>query len=497
MSLKPLLVVSLCAILVCTGMTGAVTAETTHIDSSVEDHVAMTTVSPEGESLLSVEDDDTDDAGDSDDTESTEDEGGDESDSSAEDGSSGEETEEDGEAAEDSNNADELNDGDTTQEESSDTLVEDDDDARDENDDDTEDASDDADDEDGDDVEDENDNEDTEDSDDADDENDDDAEDGDDDDAEDGDDADDENDDDDLKDSDEVNDATDDDARKNDDGKTGVQTANASAVSEPSSGGGGSGQDTSTGPSPAGVGLVTGAGAVAAGLLARRLALSGTTGSVSMAANAGSATMLTGARGATQVAVSLASELADRVRMIVTDWGERIIGAGGYAKWAGDDPLAHETRAELHDQIQAEPGTCLSALGESQTLDVSFGTVRYHLRILEREGLVTSEKVNGRRQFYPVGTSPDTLNIALNRDPTRKILEALAESADTVSGLASRVDRDPSTVSHHLSRLEDDGIVERERDGQAVTNRLTSSVKQVLSQEAFTDSRGIEIPADD
>jgi predicted transcriptional regulator len=144
--------------------------------------------------------------------------------------------------------------------------------------------------------------------------------------------------------------------------------------------------------------------------------------------------------------------------------------------------VTHETRASLYEHLRTEPGTHLSALADVGGVDASLGTVRYHLKILEREGLVTSEKRRGRRRFFPVGTPPDVLECALHSASTRAVLEALAESADTVSGLAERLDRDPSTVTYHLSRLEDDGLVERERDGQAVVNRLTPGVEAVLTQ---------------
>jgi DNA-binding transcriptional ArsR family regulator len=44
------------------------------------------------------------------------------------------------------------------------------------------------------------------------------------------------------------------------------------------------------------------------------------------------------------------------------------------------------------------------------------------------------------------------------------------------------VDRDASTVSHHLSRLEADGLVERERDGPAVVNRLAPATRAALER---------------
>ena len=249
------------------------------------------------------------------------------------------------------------------------------------------------------------------------------------------------------------------------------------------------------GSSPAGITVA--AGALAAGVLARRLVLSASGGAVSASANVGSAAVLAGPRGAAQAAVASGSEFAGRARGLVTDWGGRILGTAGYAKWAGEDPLAHDVRADLYDHVRAEPGTYLSAFGEARTLDVSLGTIRYHLDILEREGLVTSETVGGRRRFYPVGVSPDELEIALDSDATRAILDALAESADTVSGLADRIDRDPSTVSHHLSRLEDADLVERERDGRAVVTRLTPGVRRALAEEPVADTETAGTPADD
>ncbi len=149
--------------------------------------------------------------------------------------------------------------------------------------------------------------------------------------------------------------------------------------------------------------------------------------------------------------------------------------------------ITHETRASLYDHLRTKPGTYLSALTDAAAVDAPRPTVRYHLKVLERRGLVTSEKRRGRRHFFPVGSAPDTLELAMSSASTRAILEALAESADTVSSLAERVDRDPSTVTYHLSRLEDDGLVDRERQGQAVVNRLTPGARTVLRQGPLTE----------
>jgi DNA-binding transcriptional ArsR family regulator len=229
--------------------------------------------------------------------------------------------------------------------------------------------------------------------------------------------------------------------------------------------------------------VAAGVGALAAGAVARRVLFAGAAGGAKASVGtAAAAPRALARRGAAAVADRLGSAGAT-----AGDWVWRFLAAAGYAKRTTDDPLAHETRAELYDHVQAAPGTYLSAFDDAPALDASLGTIRYHLKVLEREGLVTSEKVGGKRRYYPVGGSPDALDVALASESTRALLEALLAAPDTVSGLAERVDRDPSTVSHHLSRLEADGLIERERDGQAVTNRLTPGVERVLASGPFAD----------
>ena len=73
------------------------------------------------------------------------------------------------------------------------------------------------------------------------------------------------------------------------------------------------------------------------------------------------------------------------------------------------------------------------------------------------------------------------LAAALDDEGTAEVLHALARLGASHGGrLADELDRDASTVSHHLSRLEDAGLVEREREGRAVVNRLAPEVRAML-----------------
>lgn len=152
------------------------------------------------------------------------------------------------------------------------------------------------------------------------------------------------------------------------------------------------------------------------------------------------------------------------------EWGIRLFGLCGVHDH--EDPLDNETRATVYDHLVRSPGTYLSEISDATSLPL--GTVRYHLKVLRAEGYVTRTEVRGRQRYVPVGEELSELDAALAEEVSEAVLRELARGGpDSVSGLADRLDRDPSTVSYHLDKLESAGLVERERTGQAVENGLT------------------------
>jgi predicted transcriptional regulator len=164
----------------------------------------------------------------------------------------------------------------------------------------------------------------------------------------------------------------------------------------------------------------------------------------------------------------------------------------GYQRYADDDPLEHDLRATLYDRIREEPGIYLSALAERS--DAPMGTVRYHLRVLEFEGMVVTDRRNGKRRYVPLGVEPDALDAVMHEDAPRAVLEALFEGGPaSTSELAERLDRDPSTVTHHVQRLEESALVERERDGRAVVTRLDGDARAALARRLMDiDTEAVE-----
>ena len=186
----------------------------------------------------------------------------------------------------------------------------------------------------------------------------------------------------------------------------------------------------------------------------------------------------------TSVLILSRSGFCDRCRSI--DPFSRMFALFRYSRYDDSDPLEHEGRESVFEAIEETPGVYLSAVGERTGLSLS--TIRHHLQVLERESLVMSVKVHGKRRFYPAYSEQVELTAALNDEATANVIDALSRlGSASVSELAEDLDRDPSTVTHHLQRLADDDIVVRERDGRTVVNRLSSTVHTILTDDVATD----------
>jgi DNA-binding transcriptional ArsR family regulator len=165
------------------------------------------------------------------------------------------------------------------------------------------------------------------------------------------------------------------------------------------------------------------------------------------------------------------------------EWIPRVLTAVGYSRYDDSDPLTHPTRAELYELIAASPGTYLSEL--STQADVPTSTARHHLDVLVREGVVTTSTVRGKRRYFSLDTGDEAIAAALSDDASAAIIQCLADTGPaSVSAIADDLDRDVSTVSHHLGRLAENGLVEREREGRSVYNELVPEVEDALNGDS-------------
>lgn len=162
--------------------------------------------------------------------------------------------------------------------------------------------------------------------------------------------------------------------------------------------------------------------------------------------------------------------------------------AASYSRYDDSDPLDNDVRRAIYEAVRDAPGAYPVELAE--ITDIPRSTIRYHVRILEEEGLVFGEKIRGKHRYFP-HEADDTdvaLTAALAEDATAAVLDAVARHEPaSVSTLADHLDRAASTVSHHLDRLDEDGLVERSREGGAVLTRiaLDVNVDERLARELY------------
>jgi DNA-binding transcriptional ArsR family regulator len=154
----------------------------------------------------------------------------------------------------------------------------------------------------------------------------------------------------------------------------------------------------------------------------------------------------------------------------------------GYVRPDEGDPLAHDTRAALVEAVRESPGAPLASVGRA--VGVPRSTARYHVDVLEREGYVVAEQVAGRNRLFPAEAESRALAAALQRAGAGDLLRSLAtDGPASVTELADRIDRSPATVSHHLSGLADDGLVDRRADGRRRIAHLAGPARDLATPD--------------
>lgn len=127
-----------------------------------------------------------------------------------------------------------------------------------------------------------------------------------------------------------------------------------------------------------------------------------------------------------------------------------------------EDTLALETRRKIYNLILTYPG--LHEREIARKLDMSLSTLDYHLHYLEKREIIVSKK-DGRYTRYFVSKrigAQDKRAISLLRQKTPRniVLFLLLNPRSLHKEICDEVKKSPSTVSFHLKKLVDAGIVD-------------------------------------
>jgi DNA-binding MarR family transcriptional regulator len=129
--------------------------------------------------------------------------------------------------------------------------------------------------------------------------------------------------------------------------------------------------------------------------------------------------------------------------------------------------LGNRVRTATFYEIVMSPGIHFREL--KRRLEVSDGTLTWHLGVLEGAGMIRSEKGKYYKSYFPRGNFP-IKGRKFTPSPTKqRVLEVVNSSPGlTQKTIAKRVGTTPSTVLYHLKQLEDMEMVVGTRDGRQV-----------------------------
>jgi signal transduction histidine kinase/CheY-like chemotaxis protein len=159
---------------------------------------------------------------------------------------------------------------------------------------------------------------------------------------------------------------------------------------------------------------------------------------------------------------------------------------------------AQDNRKQIYRYISDNPGTHLRKTAKE--LNINLSTLRYHIDLLEKEGLIVSQKQNNLKIYYASGKlNPyeKTLTRLLQQKHFRDLILILIESPElTFSQIANRLSMSPSSVSKYLNILEDQRILSHAKLGRQKKYYITdkrSVIELLKTYRSFMADMSYEI----
>ena len=133
-----------------------------------------------------------------------------------------------------------------------------------------------------------------------------------------------------------------------------------------------------------------------------------------------------------------------------------------------------EVRRKIYRYILNNPGLHLREL--VRRLHIPKTTLYYHLRYLEKQEMLLGKKEGRYARYYVTQTVGNRhkhiLGIIRERFPRRIILFLFLYPEHSCLDISKDLEKSPSTISHHLKRLLENDIVERDRIGHHYVYRI-------------------------
>lgn len=154
----------------------------------------------------------------------------------------------------------------------------------------------------------------------------------------------------------------------------------------------------------------------------------------------------------------------------------------GHSYAPGRMVLPQTTLSKVYDCIKTHPGIHLRKIGRE--LGLATGNVQYHLYKLENEGRVNSVRRGLYKLYYPsdlFGDAQRKILGVLSQETAREVLLNMIQNPNTSQDeLALILQVSQPTISWHIKRLVELGIVQKRQKGRSVAYHVLGSTAEIL-----------------
>lgn len=167
--------------------------------------------------------------------------------------------------------------------------------------------------------------------------------------------------------------------------------------------------------------------------------------------------------------------------VVLTGW-RRVVGFGAalFSRFTKDDVLEHPMRSRLHDVVVENPG--INLVGLRQAAGCGRSQAEHHMAVLEKHRLVVSKRVGRARHFFKNGagiTTTKTAYAVLQNDRTEAIASFIASHPGALQrDIREAFQTGSSTVSWHVRRLQEAGLVQRVVEGRTTRHFPVGRLEQ-------------------
>jgi predicted transcriptional regulator len=126
-----------------------------------------------------------------------------------------------------------------------------------------------------------------------------------------------------------------------------------------------------------------------------------------------------------------------------------------------DEKLQDSIQSKLLKHIDEYPGIRYREL--LRLTDLANGVLTYHLSLLERSNQIRVNRSKAKTtRYYPINITPEESEVIgyIRNEPVRRIISFILEhNIRTFNEIVDYTNKAPSTISWHLKKLKDAGII--------------------------------------